>query len=460
MSIKLSTIIPIYNKEKTLSYTLQSVVDNHEIDDNVYECILVDNESTDSSPEICKDYCDKYPYFKYIRIFNDNDLSGAKNAGLKYCDGEYVHFLDTNSTLRKSFYKDAVKILDISKLDVFIRGYYTVNPIYDQWRTFIPQYFKNEMYGPPLNSCIFKNYIKDIEFQKVSCQDNVFTWIALNKKQYYDDTTNYNSVVINTDFIDSIEQENGLPFPKNIVSLLQTNDEYLFELDNSGTIVKKYNNNKQRIYNGGYTLNKHIISNNCLAGFIYRDLELRNQHPFIWSTLLHNDYVTLMDEYDKIDFNNFNVVPTMLQDQIKNGSFTVLIDNNKLKVSYVHYHQDNECKEIVSQGNDLYYNKMQSYVDELYKRRVNRMLENGLKQPIFLLVKNNYYSIDEFYDIAYKPTKYKKIVLLPYDYQIQLDKVPRNTYIVHIPSGIDDWNLLIKISNILVKDYPDLLELN
>ena len=459
MSIKLSTIIPIYNKEKTLSYTLQSIVDNHEIDDNVYECILVDNESTDSTPEICKEYCTKYQYFKYIRIFNNSDLFMAKNAGLKYCEGEYIHIMNTDKTLCKSFYKDGIKILDITNLDVFVRGHYIVNPKYTQWQTFIPQRFKNGIYGQPLDSCIFKNYVKDIRFQNDSSQDNVFTWFALNKKQYYDETDNYNSVVDHTEYNNSPKQENGLPFPENIVKQLQSNSDYKFELDINGNIVNKYDKNKQRLYNGEYTLSKYIISNNCTAGFIYRDLGLGNPHPFIWNTLLHDDFITLMDEYDNINFNSFKVVPTVLPNPIKNDSFSVLIDNNKLTISYVHYHQDNTSKEITPQAFDVYYDKMELYVSELYQRRVNRMLENGLKEPIFLLDKSKYYSRDEFYDIAYKPTKYKKIVLLPYDYQIQIDKVPLNTYIVHIPSGMDDWGRNIKLSNILVKDYQDLLEI-
>ena len=37
MGIKLSTIIPVYNKEKAVRETLQSIVDNHGILDNEYE---------------------------------------------------------------------------------------------------------------------------------------------------------------------------------------------------------------------------------------------------------------------------------------------------------------------------------------------------------------------------------------------------------------------------------------
>ena len=90
--VKLSTIIRVYNDEQYLKDTLQSIVEKHEIDDRLFECILVDDESTDKSPDICKDYCQKYPYFKYIRIFSDgtNNPANALNNGLRYSSGEYI----------------------------------------------------------------------------------------------------------------------------------------------------------------------------------------------------------------------------------------------------------------------------------------------------------------------------------------------------------------------------------
>lgn len=51
--IKVSIIVPIYNAEKYLVQCLDSVI-NQTLKE--IEIILIDDESTDSSSEICKDY--------------------------------------------------------------------------------------------------------------------------------------------------------------------------------------------------------------------------------------------------------------------------------------------------------------------------------------------------------------------------------------------------------------------
>lgn len=171
MKIKLSTIIPIYNKSKALGQTLQSVVDNHQIDDSEYECILVDDESTDDSSEICKSFCKEYPYFKYLRIFNNGNRtpSDARNVGLRFCRGEFIHFLDADDTLCETFYPDGIGVMETTGVDIFLRGYYIRKE--DGTRiTFQPYTFTDiteRLFGPPLGSCIFRNYVKDIEFESI-----------------------------------------------------------------------------------------------------------------------------------------------------------------------------------------------------------------------------------------------------------------------------------------------------
>lgn len=51
----LSIIIPIYNAEKVLKRTLDSIL-NQGLYDDEWELILVNDGSTDNSLSICKDY--------------------------------------------------------------------------------------------------------------------------------------------------------------------------------------------------------------------------------------------------------------------------------------------------------------------------------------------------------------------------------------------------------------------
>ena len=195
----LSTIIPVYNKERALRQTLQSVVDNHEINDSEYECILIDDESTDSCADICREFCRQYKYFKYIRIFNDHPKvpSTARNVGIKYSDGKYIHFLDADDLLCSPFYKECVDIMDRTKSNILVRGRKVIYPDGDisDW---FPTTFKNKIYGPPLGECLFsRELIKNIQFDNIPSEDICFSAVALmnNNYEFYDDLSNTKSYI-------------------------------------------------------------------------------------------------------------------------------------------------------------------------------------------------------------------------------------------------------------------------
>ena len=94
---KVSIVIPIYNVEKYLSKTVESVKNQTEKD---IEIILVDDGSTDSSSTMCDEYAEKDSRIKVIHKKNGG-LSTARNAGAKVASGEYVMYLDGDDYLRQ-----------------------------------------------------------------------------------------------------------------------------------------------------------------------------------------------------------------------------------------------------------------------------------------------------------------------------------------------------------------------
>lgn len=85
--MKLSVIIPLYNAEKYIGKAIESVLSQKGIE---VECIVVDDDSTDSSAEIVKNYPIKYLHKQ------NGGASSARNFGLKYASGEFVMFLDAD----------------------------------------------------------------------------------------------------------------------------------------------------------------------------------------------------------------------------------------------------------------------------------------------------------------------------------------------------------------------------
>ena len=95
MDINVSVIIPVYNTEKYLHRCIDSVIQQVDVS---LEIILVDDGSTDSSSTICDTYANKYDNIKTVHIQNSGPAT-AKNEGLKYAQGDYITFTDSDDKM-------------------------------------------------------------------------------------------------------------------------------------------------------------------------------------------------------------------------------------------------------------------------------------------------------------------------------------------------------------------------
>ena len=114
-----SVIIPVYNVEKYLRECLDSVL--AQTYKNL-EVILVDDGSTDSSTDICREYCEKDKRFKLHQKGNGG-ASTARNFGLNCAKGEYLYFLDSDDYLQPTALEKMVMCASQNNADlVFIEG--------------------------------------------------------------------------------------------------------------------------------------------------------------------------------------------------------------------------------------------------------------------------------------------------------------------------------------------------
>lgn len=91
----LSVIVPIYNAEKYLKECLDSIVQQTYQD---YEVILVNDGSTDKSPQICRNYAKRYENIHIINKENGG-LVSARKAGLAAACGEYIGWVDADDSV-------------------------------------------------------------------------------------------------------------------------------------------------------------------------------------------------------------------------------------------------------------------------------------------------------------------------------------------------------------------------
>lgn len=104
--MRFSVVIPVYNKEKYLKQTLDSVL-NQTMHD--YEVIIVDDCSTDRSVEIAKMYETDKRFHVYTKI--NEGVSATRNYGIRKAKGDYVCFLDADDLWLDTYLEETERLL-------------------------------------------------------------------------------------------------------------------------------------------------------------------------------------------------------------------------------------------------------------------------------------------------------------------------------------------------------------
>lgn len=129
--ILVSVIVPCYNQAQYLEDALQSVLEQTY---PTWECIIVNDGSTDNSEEIAKTWTERDPRFSYV-FQKNKGLSNARNKGLIIAKGNYIQFLDSDDFLCPEKFKSSIEIIKssinnivISNFNVFFENVNQIKP--------------------------------------------------------------------------------------------------------------------------------------------------------------------------------------------------------------------------------------------------------------------------------------------------------------------------------------------
>lgn len=114
----ISIIIPVYNVKPYLDDCLQSVVGQ---DYTNFECILVDDGSTDGSSELCDQWAEKDTRIQVIHQTNQG-VSSARNRGLEQAKGEYISFIDSDDWVENDYLSTMMQRAEREKVDLVVCG--------------------------------------------------------------------------------------------------------------------------------------------------------------------------------------------------------------------------------------------------------------------------------------------------------------------------------------------------
>lgn len=101
-----SVIIPTHNEEHDIRATLDALL---RLTYHRKEIILVDDASSDRTPEILDHYTSQYPFMRWLRHPNNRGVAAARNTGIRSAKGEIIAVLNADVLLPSDFFERVLK---------------------------------------------------------------------------------------------------------------------------------------------------------------------------------------------------------------------------------------------------------------------------------------------------------------------------------------------------------------
>lgn len=252
-SFKLSIIIPVYNREKYLPQTLESV--RKAVKNKRYEVIVIDDASKDSSNKIIEEYLSKIDNMRVITHKENKGIYETRIDGIRYAKGDYIAWIDADDYVDEYY------------LDELI--FYSNNYDFIQARNFIRVNDKRKI----------KN--KFISFKSIS----YFLWLGIYRTE------------ILKEVIKSIHKDNSLKFTEDLLihslflnrvhkyRLIYNRNYYYYNCNNENSLVKKGVSTKKKINDLKNTLeylNKNVTNKQVKKDLVIDTIDNLNTYISIY----------------------------------------------------------------------------------------------------------------------------------------------------------------------------------
>ena len=118
--ILFSIIVPVYNDDYHLPRCLDSILSQTYRD---FECLLIDDGSTDTCPAICDDYSKKD---RRVNVFHKENegISKTRQFGIDRAKGSYIIFIDSDDWIESSCFDNIYKTINDENADILYMDFY------------------------------------------------------------------------------------------------------------------------------------------------------------------------------------------------------------------------------------------------------------------------------------------------------------------------------------------------
>ncbi|MCA0131978.1 glycosyltransferase family 2 protein [Winogradskyella alexanderae] len=178
----ISIIIPTYNREKILIETLDSILLQTYRN---WECIIVDDHSTDSTESTIKSFVDIDSRFQYFKrsIERPKGANACRNFGFEKSKGDFINWFDSDDVMHPDFLMKRVsELISDTTLDFCCCVY----------STFTDKTEKKDYSEKAIKPLIFQseNYIEDYLLNGLSFITDSVLWRRkfISDKELFDET--------------------------------------------------------------------------------------------------------------------------------------------------------------------------------------------------------------------------------------------------------------------------------
>lgn len=305
----LTVVIPVYNVERYLKRCIESVLAQEWKD---YEILLVDDGSTDHSPQICDDYVKDYDFISVIHKENGG-LSEARNTGISHAKGEYVYFPDSDDWIEPDTFIALAEALESLEFDIisfnreFVKG--EEDAIVSEPE--VTQVFEGkDAFVQMLKHRYITGFANDKIYRKSLFVDNN---ILFPSRKYYEDLgTNYKLFL-------------------SAKKVYATNQKYYhYLIDNPDSITQSWNEKKFRDMFGFY---KEVFYSDFVRSQLNQE-ELHISQLYYVNGLIH----ILASLYkSKLDREYIDITDEVKQELLKNSVSLSQMKDQPNKLKYVLY---------------------------------------------------------------------------------------------------------------------------
>lgn len=169
----ISIIVPVYNTSKYLEQCIKSILEQTY---KKLEIILVNDGSTDQSPQICEKFRKSDSRITVIHQENQG-LSAARNKGIEAATGKYLMFVDSDDYIGKDMVETLYSFLIENNADMSMCSFEYVTDTGD----------RVDVFNNPVKDEVLSNVESLNKLLEQNSWYYVVAWNKLYKKALWDD---------------------------------------------------------------------------------------------------------------------------------------------------------------------------------------------------------------------------------------------------------------------------------